>query len=293
MTAQPDFDRLIQTFLDEGPSELPGRSYDNVRTELEQTRQRVAFGPWREQQMINFAKIAVAAAAVVVVAVVGIRFLPGDGEVGASPTPTPASQILPTGPTALAPGRYILRDSLRSPVSISFDVPAGWWTQFSYLVSGGTIGDLTTPDRMFSATRITAVNPDACHRMIGEWNLVSTADQIVDALMRQTGIFHTLGPEPQRFDVGDLSARKIVFGGRENIGLGDASDCTDGVLRSWADDLNKGDGGTPLSEGQVVTLYIFDVGGAPLVLTTTSQADSSPADVAELESIVRSVRIEP
>ena len=64
MTSMHDPDRLIRAFLDEGQTELPARTYDAVRDHIERTRQRVVIGPWREPDMSNIARIAVAAAAV-------------------------------------------------------------------------------------------------------------------------------------------------------------------------------------------------------------------------------------
>ena len=75
MTAPRDPDRLISDFLDEGMNELPDRSYDAVRTALEQTRQRVVFGPWKEPTIMTATRFGIAAA-IALVAVVGIRFLP-------------------------------------------------------------------------------------------------------------------------------------------------------------------------------------------------------------------------
>jgi hypothetical protein len=94
MTARRDPDRLIRTFLDDGPNELPDDSYDAVRAHIDHTRQRVVIGPWREQQMSNFARIGIAAAAVLAIAVVGVNLLPGQGPgfgQGPPPSPTPTA----------------------------------------------------------------------------------------------------------------------------------------------------------------------------------------------------------
>ncbi len=102
MTTSSDPDRLIQAFLDEGGTELPERVYDDVRFEIENTRQRVTIGPWRNATMNAYAKLAVAAAAVVVVAVVGLTvFGPSFGF--GSPSPTPTASPSPTpAPTSVA-----------------------------------------------------------------------------------------------------------------------------------------------------------------------------------------------
>ncbi len=88
MTAPRDPDLLIRAFLEEGRSELPDRTYDAVRDQIDHTRQRVVIGPWREPSMSNTTRLAIAAAAVVVVAVIGIQLLPGFGGGVGGPGPT-------------------------------------------------------------------------------------------------------------------------------------------------------------------------------------------------------------
>src|SRR5687768_13848121 len=98
-------DRLIASFLEDGPAELPDRSYDAVRAEIDHKRQWVVIGPWREQQMSRFAMFAAAAAVIVLVALVGLRFLPstsGDG-VGGQPTASPTSRPSPSASTSPTP----------------------------------------------------------------------------------------------------------------------------------------------------------------------------------------------
>ncbi|TME11663.1 MAG: hypothetical protein E6I65_05915, partial [Chloroflexi bacterium] len=98
--------------------------------------------------MNTYTKLAMTAAAVVVVAVVGYNLLPNLGETGGpsvSPSPTPvapsASPALPAmleqashaacgpgggTPDCLAPGTYRLTGNVW-PGEITMDVPAGWF----------------------------------------------------------------------------------------------------------------------------------------------------------------------
>ena len=61
MTAPRETDRLIRAFLHEGGTELPDRAFDAVRRDIHRTRQRVVIGPWREPDMSNLARVAIAA----------------------------------------------------------------------------------------------------------------------------------------------------------------------------------------------------------------------------------------
>jgi len=112
MTARHS-DVLIDAFLDEGRDDLPDRVFDAVRGEIHSTRQRAVIGPWREPQMSNLAKVALAAAAVIAVLFGASRLLPStSGPGGLPPTPSPIATPTPTSvPTpeqseSLAPGAF-------------------------------------------------------------------------------------------------------------------------------------------------------------------------------------------
>lgn len=51
MTDQRDFDRLIHTFMDEGPAELSPRLLSSIRDEINGTKQRTLPRPWRTFSM--------------------------------------------------------------------------------------------------------------------------------------------------------------------------------------------------------------------------------------------------
>lgn len=102
--------------------------------------------------MNSFAKLAMAAAAVVVVAIVGYNLLPSQGGVGGSPaTPSPTPSISPSptlrlgtpGPSGavpegpLAAGTYTTQVD-GANVNVGFTVPAGWsWVgQYDILTTG-------------------------------------------------------------------------------------------------------------------------------------------------------------
>ena len=109
MTAPRDPDRLIDAFLGAGPTELPERTYDAVRDHIEHTRQRVVIGPWREPNMSNLAKIAIAAVVVLAVGFGASRLLPGtSGSSAARPQRQPVAHRLgdPVGRAAVARRRH-------------------------------------------------------------------------------------------------------------------------------------------------------------------------------------------
>jgi len=127
MSAPRDLDGLLNTFLQEGPLELPDPSYDQVRDRMDHTRQRAFIGPWRTPDMNRYLKTGLAAAAVVLIAVVGYNLLPGSpapgGEPSATPELTATVEPSPSPPASAAP----LTESFTSAVhGISVSYPEGW-----------------------------------------------------------------------------------------------------------------------------------------------------------------------
>jgi hypothetical protein len=134
MTVQRDPDRLIHAFLMEGATELADEVYVTVRDRIEETRQRAVIGSWREPDVNRYLKIALAAAAVLVVAVVGFRQFGGTNVAGPGasvspePTATPAATATPVPSDAgSAPP---LTETFTSDLhGVTFSYPSGWVTR--------------------------------------------------------------------------------------------------------------------------------------------------------------------
>jgi len=132
MSAPRDLDRLLQSFLKEGPQELPDPSYDEVRDRIEHKRQRAFIGPWRTPDVNRYLQIGLAAAAVLVIAVVGFQYLgrSNSGGPGATETPQPtATQEPSSSPAAelLAGSSYVLWDYAQGGLKIVVTIPAAGW----------------------------------------------------------------------------------------------------------------------------------------------------------------------
>lgn len=300
MTAGRDPDRLIQAYLDEGLTELPDRAYDAVRSEIDQTRQRVVIGPWRVPSMSNFARIAIAGAAVLLVAVAGIYILPklgGVGGPGASPTPSPlpstSAMILPeTGD--LVPGTYYIDgDTIPQARRMSFTVPAGWISSRS----SRTIDMRVAPELVIKATdsgrlvlgasAVDRVYGDSCH-----WRgtLVDAGDSVAEltgALAAQSGRSASATTD---VTVDGFAGRRIELTTPDQ----NAAFCDGGLFHDWpAAGPNDDVTGQFSQENETDVVYVVDVAGSRLVIVATHSRTSTPQEVAELDSIVASIRIEP
>ena len=117
MSTDRETTRLVRSWLEEGVTELPDRVLDAVLDQVPATSQRRSWWPSRRFSLMNsYAKLAMTAAAVVVVAIVGYSLLPKTGDFGGHPTtaPTPTASAVPA-PTpaafhngALAAGTYLM-----------------------------------------------------------------------------------------------------------------------------------------------------------------------------------------
>jgi hypothetical protein len=153
MSTDRDTTRIVRSWLRTDEHESANRVLDDVLLVLDATPQRRPVWPARRiADMNTYAKVAIAAAAVLVVAVVGISLLPkGGGVMGgtvatqsssssptllSSPSPTPVTDFPPTGELAI--GRHAMT---RNGVRFSINVAApGWRSQQALEFLNGTEG---------------------------------------------------------------------------------------------------------------------------------------------------------
>ena len=145
MTTPRDPDTRLRAYLDDGPTELPIRSYEAVDARIARTRQRVVFGPRRDLRMPNLSRaVSIAAAAILVtlalaIATAGPGGSPAPSAVpppSTSPSLTPAATPSPSPtpaiyrwPGALAAGTYDTNMAWGQELVFHFTVGDGWQAQ--------------------------------------------------------------------------------------------------------------------------------------------------------------------
>ena len=306
MNARRDPDLLIKAYLEDGVDELPDRTYDAVRAATEQTRQWVVIGPWREQQMQRFAMFGIAAAAMVLAAVIGLRFLPGNGPDGvggqptASPSPAPGTIVDAQGP--LTAGTYVAHP-FRPPndsMGFTFTVPSDSWETIGNGEGLAWAGDSEGVGMTF--LRVTGINADPCkwQGTDGDVDAGRTVDDLIAALDGEIQGDGQAAPpdkytmsEPEDVTLGGYSGKKVVLtmpadlkrGGNTQYGC-------DQLLYTIWDEANA-EGFTMYAQGpqNLWTLWILGVGGERVVIQASEFADSAPERVQQLDSIVRSIVI--
>ena len=146
MTQQRDIERLLDHWFSDGPVQAPDRVVDIVGDRIERQSQRPAWRlHWRPTTVNAYAKIAVAAAAVLIVAVVGYNLLPGRSTGVGGPAPSVNPTVRPTAtPTATPPAPSTV-SATPSPLG-AFGGTARWLdngapvtTKIDAVASGATV----------------------------------------------------------------------------------------------------------------------------------------------------------
>ena len=279
----PDFDVRIADWLEDDPDHAPGPVLPTVVAAFPLiTQRRPSRLPWRNLNMIRFALVGAAAAAIGVLLVGGAMFMfgrPNDSvgvppptpsaEPRATPSQTPSSTAtavpvkrLPSdGP--LGAGRYAMRMT-DAPVDVEFTVGNGWTSGGWYInTDTSSIGFWTVPNVYTDACDI-ATLPDAA---IGP-----TVDDLVSALDGQRNT--------------DMSSPvDVVVDGHTGVrvDLSPTKRTPDPCefLTLWTDPNGEPGRAIDLSESgsQVQPVWILDVDGERVVIVAWSfTVDGAAAD---------------
>jgi hypothetical protein len=303
---------IVRSWLEEGATALPDRVLDTVLDRLPATSQRRAWWPaWRFREMNAYMKVALAAAAVVVITVVGMNVFPGNATVG-GPGPTTSSkptQTLTPSPTAsptsssnvnatgsFAPGTtYVIDDPCCVGASrMTFTVPGTGWSAFDPVFVGKNIaggGDVF--DLYFSPHLVGNIYTGGCH-----WQgtaLTPAVGPTVDDLATALYMHEPGAAPPVAVTVDGHPGKKVEMSIPPSV---DVTTCdSDGDFAIFGRWLGAGQtsGAAPWTYGnrQHNTVYIVDVDGTRQVIDTMYLPGASAADRAELDQIVASIRFEP
>lgn len=229
---------------------------------------------------------ALAAAVVVLVAVVAIGLWPGndgEGETGIVALSAATESSSPAAAPTSKPGP--IRRELEpgwAPVRIGLTVPADWWsTDFGTTV----YKEDADPGRRNAPTltvhRVARIATDICDPTEGLVEVGPTVEDLTTALVNQAG--------PQRAGPTD-----VMLGGypakRFVLTIPGSCPVPEGYW-IWANAI--GAFGFRILDGGTGTIYVVDVNGDRLVITSQYGARTPAQDVAELDAIIASIDIEP
>lgn len=301
MRTEQETTRIVRSWLEEGVTALPDRVLDAALDQLPATPQRRSWWPARRfATMQTYAKLAIAAAAVLVVALIGYQFLPRTGGVGGQPTPSPSPTLAPTpGPTAapflpgsgpVAAGTYTLDATL----GVTIEVPASWdaccGTPGWALVKGEAQPDVSAM-LYGSGSEIDdiVVYGDSCRWSSSPTSEPRGAEAIAAALAALPG---REGTVPRSITVGGYPGVHVRLTVPDDLETtlqpdGDHNfvDCDGAEYRTWVGRHQQG-------TSQIDDFYFVDVNGHTVVFDVFSFPESAPSDLAELEAVLASVKID-
>ncbi|MEX1157097.1 MAG: hypothetical protein WED12_08010 [Chloroflexota bacterium] len=312
MSTDRDVTRIVRSWLDEGVTVLPDRVLDAVLDQLPATPQRRA--GWlarRSPVMRNSVRIAIAAAAVVVVAIVGYQLLPGSPapgvETSATPEPTATPSATPSSQPSTAGGlpvgsSFLLADGQPSGneigrLAMTVTIPAPGWDGEP---DNGILVKNDNPDPPEGSGMIVWAGVDHLY-VYGdpcEWSSTrpetpsTTVDEVAAALAAQAS---RDASAPVDITLDGYAGKAITLHVPDDIAYsaGEFTDCDQGKFGSWSL------GTTDLSPhryaqgpGQIDEVWILDVDGLLVVIDWTHYAGTPPADVDELRAIVESATFE-
>jgi len=299
MSTDRDTTRIVRSWLEEGATALPDRVLDAVLDQVPATRQRRSWWPARRFDMNTYTKLAMTAAAVVVVAVVGYNLLPRTGSVGVPATPSPTQSASPAPPAmleqapqaacspgggaldCLAPGNYRLTGNVW-PAEITLGVPAGWFEWLPYtdrdaydaVLVGPSTGGGSGWGLVFSV--VDTVAKDPCDPTKGKYNRAETGtvDGLVAAMSGWPG-FAVTAPVPTV--VSGYSQQLVKLTSTRTV-----TDCPNGSV--WTIPQGGSVDAYPMvgapGKSRAGTCRIVDVNGTLLVIMATDFPQTSPNELA-------------
>jgi hypothetical protein len=246
--------------------------------------------------MNTYAKLAIAAAAVVVVALVGYNLLPtSGGNVGVtpsdspslSPSPSPSPTAVPSpSPSELAffpdgsieAGRHSM---VRSGKSFSVEMPSGWISHLGvriYTFSGQAAF-------IFWGDPPANVYADPCTKEPLDPPAGDTPAELAAAVSSIPGTDLVGGPSDLTID--GHPAKLVTIRIREDV------DCAPGEFLLWYREADGPAGGRwPDALGDTINVWIIDVDGTIVWIDGEASSSTTPALQETMRQIVESIQFE-
>jgi hypothetical protein len=185
----------------------------------------------------------------------------------------------------LDPGTYSIPAGEITPGRFTFTVPTGWSTDQGFVRKRDAVHEL-----LLVTWIVTHAYTDICH-----WNgaLVdagTTPDELVSILVEQGRTASAVTD----VDLGGFPAKRVELTVPADLDVTTCdSGATGGFIRFWPDPGPDESGGLCCSAvGSTDVVYVVDVAGRRFVVVARHEPGSAAEDLAELEAIVDSIRID-
>ena len=308
--------RVVRSWLQTEEYESADRVLDAVLDQIDTTPQRRAGWPaWRTPTMNRFATIALGAAAVVAVILVGSQLLasPTPGGLGGQPTATPEASVADPTPeptpsssvwTGIPEGPFVVT-STDDPVQVTVNIASPGWSVLADLDAVTKDDDSLDPPETVGAALLAWAWPagtgfnvygDACQWLttIPE-TPATTPDEIAAALAAQAS---TDATAPVDVTVGGYAGKAITLNVPMSFDLPNATreekfaDCDQDVFGFYGLEGGTEPERNAQGAGQIDELWILDVDGS-IVILDAALSPATPADlVEEIRTLAESATFE-
>ena len=294
MTSHRDPERIVRSWLSEGPERLPDRYLDAALDEISTTNQRRSLLPtWRVFEMNLFAKLGAGVAAVALIAAIGWSMLASSNgtQPGGVQTPSPTPTASPTVRPTTTPAPIVQGATATFPVH--FSVPFTYAAPSNWTFSADSTAQFDLIDETqavlpgyygISAYSQFHLYKDPCRPSAGFINPTAESSlspaQVAAQVAKWKG-FQMTSPTP------------VAVGGANGVALDfhyilDAAACDNaGQLQTL--EANKGNVDMYYADKMQTRYVILDVGGKTLLLEVwayqTPMDDRMPALQRILDSL--------
>jgi len=208
---------------------------------------------------------------------------------GATTDPELAPDSIPAGDGSIEPGTYRVPASVWSVADFLVTFPGDWTVQYGHVYSKyqGSESD----EMGFYAVVVDDIYADACAGSTsGTTDIGPSVDDLVEALLAQPG---PMASEPVDTTLGGYPAVRIDLTVPEDFDLTACNLYQDGILGLQVWYSRPADKYFVLPPNSVASVYILDIEGQRQVILTGTRSTSTDDDVAELQSVLDSLRFEP
>ncbi len=217
---------------------------------------------------------------------------------GPSPTPAIRDVMVLEEFAPLDPGTYFIDPDLdpSTPLRVTYEVPSEGWAQWTGAVKWD---DVAKRLDAVSITTVTNLVRDGClDHSYAEPPVGPSVDDLASGLA-ELAPFRVTSP-PRDVTVDGYSGKHLELRVPDDMPIDHEgfAGCTGGNLSSWvgALDVVHGEGesfGGYTHPGDREEFWILDVEGTRLVIAAERSSGSPSRDLAELQAILDSIRIEP
>jgi hypothetical protein len=291
VTVQRDPDAILAAWLEDGPNRLPDATRRAIAVTTRTTHQtrRPRWVPWRFPPVNGASRLILGGVAVLAVALGGLYLFNGLPESGVgtpSSVPTPSPSPAPISydshaPGELEPGTYVIEHiDPNAPVRVTVTVPAAGWEKLR--APGVIFGPGSGVTLAFASARNLFADPCAADRAKRNPPVGPTVDDLVTALDTTPNL--------------DATATDVTmsgFHGRQVAltALAPWEPCAAGEPTLFDLGGPEQDWGPP-DTTDTNRLWLLDVDGSRLVIAGNSRVGATPADLANLQSMIDSIRID-